>query len=156
MAYVTGLNGSEIVEDVLAQIKKQLIRDCNLRESDSYGRGYSAEISIKIKAFAMDVVEVNQTVNIAPTEEPPVSTEDVTVIPVTLETSVVIDQEEDLLAVRDRIEEAKNPDPEPVLATGGEEQTPETRTKRRYTRRVPSGLEHTPMGDAVDLDKPEF
>ena len=158
MAYVTGLSGTEIVEDVLAQVKKKLLLDCNLRDSDSYGRGYSGQIDVKLKLYAMDVTDVNQTVEIPVKEDPPVTMDEVVVTPVTLETTVEIKQEEDLLAVRDRIEEAKNTEPEITPETGDGTPTEAPRSKRRYTRRVNSGLEQAPVaeGGAVDLDKPEF
>lgn len=153
MAFVTGLTGSEVIKDVLAQVEKHLRRDCNLRDSDSYGRGYSGQIDVKLKLFAMDVTEVNTTVDVVSVGEVPESTPEVEVIPVTVETKIEVPQEEDLLAVRDRIEEAKNPEPEITPETGDGTPTEAPRAKRRYTRRVNSGLEQEAVsqGSAVDV-----
>lgn len=144
LAYVEGLSGTEIIEDVVAQVRRKLLQDCNLRATDSYGKGFSAKIQIEIKAFAMDTVAINQTAEIAAKEPPPEPTEKIAVIPVEIKQELDIPQEENLTAVRERLD-----DPEPVLATGGEEPATQLRTKRKYTRT--KTLEHMAAGGAVDL-----
>lgn len=52
--FVVGLNGREIINDILEQIKKALQSDCNLRETDSYSQGYSGKFSIELKLVAVD------------------------------------------------------------------------------------------------------
>lgn len=143
---VEGLSGTEIIEDVLAQIKRKLQTSCNLRDSDNYGEGFSAEIKITIKAYAMDVTTEEFDVVIPAKAEPPVSTEDVTVVPVEVEESVTIPQELDLEAVRERIKD----EPEPPPPSPEEEARMPQRLRRKYTRRSP--LEQTATGGAVNID----
>ena len=149
---IEGLSGKEIIEDILDQIKRKLQYSCNLRDSDSYGQGFSASIEIKLKLYAMDVTEDEFTVNVQPKAEPPVSTETVTVTPVEVVEKIEIPQELDIEAVRERIKISAPEPPEPPTAEG-EARMPE-RLKRKYTRRtgVPT-LETTAAGGAVDLDE---
>jgi len=67
--FVAGLSGEEIINDVLFQVKKALKKDCNLRESDSYGRGYSGKVVIHLDLFAIDATPVEATVDLKPTQE---------------------------------------------------------------------------------------
>ena len=147
---VEGLSGVEIIEDVLAQTRRKLQTSCNLREADNYGQGYSAEVTVKIKAYAMDVTEEEFNVIIPAKVAPPVSTEEVTVTPVEISETIEIPQELDLEIVRER---TKEPDLLPPVDEIEESRMP-TRLKRKYTRRtrVPS-LETTASGGAVDLDE---
>ena len=98
---VEGLSGVEIINDVLAQIKRKLQYSCNLREADNYGQGYSAEVSVKIKCYAMDVTEEEFSVSIPAKLPPPVETETVSVTPVEVVETIEIPQELDLEAVRE-------------------------------------------------------
>jgi len=149
-AMTEGLSGTEIIDDVLAQIKRKLLTSCNLRDSDNYGQGYSAEIKISMKMYAMDATPDEFTVNIAPKALPPVSTEEVIVTPFDVAEDLTIPQELDLEAVRERI---KEPAPLPLVDETEESRMPQ-RLKRKYTRRtgVPS-LEQAASGGAVDLDE---
>lgn len=146
---IEGLSGTEIIDDVLAQIKRKLQSSCNLRDSDNYGQGYSAEIKIGMKMYAMDATQDEFTVNIAPKALPPVSTKETIVTPFDVVEDLTIPQELDLEAVRERI---KEPDPLPPVDEVEESRMP-TRLKRKYTRRtgIPS-LEQAASGGAVDID----
>lgn len=143
---VEALSGTEIVEDVLAQIRRKLMGSCDLRDSDSYGGGYSAEITIKMKMYSMDVRQEEFVVAIPAKELPPVTTEEVIVTPFDVNETLEIAQEEDLEIVRER---TKEPALEPEAVPEEEARMP-ARLKRKYTRR--NTLETTPMGGAVDLD----
>ena len=147
---IEGLSGTEIIDDVLAQMKRKLLTSCNLRDSDSYGQGYSAEIKISMKMYGMDATPDEFTVNIAPKELPPVSTDEVIVTPFDVAEDLTIPQELDLEVVRER---TKEPDPLPPPDETEEARMPQ-RLKRKYTRRtgVPS-LEQTAGGGGVDLDE---
>jgi len=149
---IEGLSGSEVIDDVLAQIKRKLQSSCDLRDSDNYGQGYSGTIEIKLKLHAMDDIPAEFSVNIPAKVEPPVSTEEVTVTPVEISETIEIPQELDLEAVRERI---KEPAPLPPIDEAEEARMP-TRLKRKYTRRtgIPS-LEQAASGGAVDLDSDE-
>jgi hypothetical protein len=146
---IEGLSGSEVIDDVLAQIKRKLLTSCDLRDSDNYGQGYSGTIEIKLKLHAMDDIPAEFSVNIAPKVEPPVSAEEVTVTPVEISETIEIPQELDLEAVRERI---KEPAPLPPIDEAEEARMP-NRLKRKYTKRtgIPS-LETTASGGAVDID----
>lgn len=66
-ALTVGLNGEEIITDILDQVEKALRTDCNLRATDSYGRGYSGKVSIELKLMSLDAVAVNVSSELAPT-----------------------------------------------------------------------------------------
>ena len=144
---IEGLSGVEIIDDILAQTKRKLQTSCNLREADSYGQGYSAEVTVKIKTYAMDVQEEEFAVSILAKFPPPVASETVTVTPVEVNETLTIPQELDLDAVRERL---KAPEPLPPPTAEEEGRMPE-RLKRKYNRRLPS-FEQPSMGGAVDLD----
>jgi hypothetical protein len=147
---IEGLSGSEIIDDILSQIKRKLQTSCDLRDSDSYGQGFSASIEIKLKLYSMDVIPAEFTVVIQPKVEPPVSTETTIVTPLELTETIEIPQELDLEIVRERI---KEPEPLPPPDETEESRMPQ-RLKRKYTRRtgIPS-LEQTASGGGVDLDE---
>lgn len=147
---IEGLSGSEVIEDILAQIKRKLMTSCDLRDSDSYGQGYSGEIKISLKLYGMDALPAEFTVDIKPKELPPVSTETTIVTPLEIQENITIEQELDLEAVRERLHE---PAPLPPPSEEEENRMPQ-RLKRKYTKRtgVPS-LEMTAAGGAVSLDE---
>ena len=147
---VEGLTGVEIIEDVLAHIKRNLQFSCNLRDSDSYGQGYSAEISIKIRTYAVDSQEEEFSVNVPAKFPPPESMDGVTVIPVEVDETIEIPQELDLEAVRERMKETESAPPPPVSEE--EESRMPARLKRSYKRRGIESLEQTAAGGAVDLE----
>lgn len=66
---VVGLSGEEIIVDVLDQVEKALRKDCNLRATDSYGRGYSGKVTLELSLIGMDAVSVNVSTSLAPTKE---------------------------------------------------------------------------------------
>ena len=150
---VEGLSGTEIIDDVLAHVKRKLQTSCDLRDSDSYGQGYSGTIEIKLKLHAMDNLPAEFSIAIQPKVEPPVSTETTIVTPLELTETIEIPQELDLEVVRERI---KEPAPLPPTEEEQQENRMPTRLKRKYTRRtgIPS-LEQTAAGGAVDLDSDE-
>lgn len=124
-----GLNGIEIVDDILAQLKKRLLGDCFLRPSDSYSRGYSAKISYHVECYGLDQANVDAefTIGTVADDSDAEVTDDV----------LEIEKEEDISEVRDRIEASKRDDglvdeddsPEPTNAEA-------VRMKRKYTRKV--------------------
>ncbi len=63
---IEGLSGTEIIQDVLDQIKRKLMYSCDLRDSDSYGLGYSGTITISLKLYGMDATPVEVEVIIPP------------------------------------------------------------------------------------------
>ncbi len=148
---VEALSGAEIVTDILNQIKIKLMSSCDLRDSDSYGQGYSGEIKISLKLYSMDVLPAEFTVQITPKADPPVSTEEVIVSPLQIEETLEIPQEEDLEIVRERMKE------EPVQAPPDEveESRMPTRLKRKYRRRSSLEVPSMPMGGAVDITEGE-
>jgi hypothetical protein len=144
---VEALSGTEIIEDFLDQIRRKLKYSCDLRDSDSYGQGYSGTATISLKLYAMDATPVELMVNISPKVEPPVSTEDVTVIPIQVEEKVEVPQELDLEEVRKRSKESDTIPP----PSDEEEARMPARLKRKYTRR--GSLEGSAMGGgAVDIE----
>jgi hypothetical protein len=148
---IEGLSGTEIISDVLDQIKRRLQSSCDLRDSDSYGQGFSGTITISLKLHAMDNTPVDLTINLVPKAEPPVSTETVIVTPLEISETIEIPQELDLEAVRER---AKEPEPLPPASEEEENRMP-NRLKRKYTRRGVPSFEQPSMGGAVDLDADE-
>lgn len=137
---VTGLNGTEIIEDFLNHLRTRLRRDCNLRDSDSYTRGYSAKGSYTLELYGVDVTEVKSDFEIGFSD--PGETDKTFV-----EGTVDIPQELELNAVRERsgLEE-------PIL-TSDAEGRPEIK-KRKYTKRqvVQAPLESM-AGSTVDFDE---
>jgi hypothetical protein len=144
---VEGLSGTEIIDDILAHVKRTLLTSCDLRDSDSYGQGYSGEIKISLKLYGMDATPGEFTVQIPPKGAPPVSTEEITIVPLEIEQKIEIPQEENLDAVRERTKE-EPPVPE---AQPQEEARMPQRLRRKYNKRKVS-LETTPSGGAVDLE----
>ena len=146
---VEGLSGTEIIDDVIAHVKRKLMTSCDLRDSDSYGQGYSGTIEIKLKLHAMDNLPAEFSIAIQPKVEPPVSTETTIVTPLELTETIEIPQELDLEVVRER---TKEPAPLPLADETEESRMPQ-RLKRKYTRRtgVPS-LEQSASGGAVDIE----
>ena len=149
---VEGLSGTEIIDDVIAHVKRKLMTSCDLRDSDSYGQGYSGTIEIKLKLHAMDNLPAEFSIAIQPKVEPPVSTETTIVTPLELTETIEIPQELDLEVVRER---TKEPAPLPPASEEEENRMP-ARLKRKYTKRTGvASLEQTAAGGAVDLDSDE-
>lgn len=132
---VTGLSGAEIKKDYLAHLSKRLDGDCNLRDMDSYSRGYSGWIEYHIEMYGLDhtIVEGKLTVGVAK-DDPEIEVQ---------HGKITIDHETDLDAVRERMEEmseAKPPEPTvEVESEGGAlAQSPQRRTYRKRVT-VPLG-----------------
>jgi len=145
---IEGLNGSEIIEDFLDQIRRKLKNSCDLRPNDCYSSGYSATADIHIKLFDVDTTSVDMKIELPAKEEPPVSTEELIVTPVEIEEKIEVEQELNLEAVRKRSEQSEiPPPPEEVSGT-----SLPLRTKRKYKRRA---LENVAQGEvrSVELDE---
>jgi hypothetical protein len=114
--FVAGLSGVEIINDVLGQIRKALERDCNLRESDNYGRGYSGSIKISLQLFDIDVAKIETEMTLAPTQEllksAPETPQDADGQDVKVDLTVEIPATTDLTAVRERSNQDEPPAPE--------------------------------------------
>jgi hypothetical protein len=137
---IQGLTGTEIIEDFLNHLRTKLRRDCNLRDTDSYTRGYSATGSFKIQLFGMDTNVVDGEIEIVKGD---LNDPDKVVTEVKIE----IPQELELNEVRERsgLEE-------PILSTDADGK-PEIR-KRKYTRRIIS--EAVPEGTGITGGAEEF
>jgi len=147
---VEGLSGTEIIEDILDQIKRKLKYSCDLRDSDCYGQGYSGTITISLKLHDLDNFPVELTVDIPAKVPPPVSTETMTVTPLEITETITIPQELDLDIVRERSKISEPLPPEPTDGEAEDARMP-ARLKRKYNRRTAS-LEQTAAGGAVDFD----
>jgi hypothetical protein len=108
------LSGEEIINDILIQVEKALKRDCNLRPMDNYGQGYSGVIKIDLKLIALDVAEVTVTANVKaspellatlPADTGAAGEGQIQTTDVTVDETVVIPQELNLDAVRERSEQ---------------------------------------------------
>ena len=124
--YVQPLNGKEIIDDLCGAIAEKLRVDCNLREIDGYSSGYKAKITIHLECFGLDTAVVDQEVEVdevTPDPENPLMEPDVN-----LDTEVVIEQEPDLSAVRERSGQS-----EPSIEITSEGPVPQ---KRKYSRRL--------------------
>lgn len=117
--YVEPLTGEEIIIDLCTQIAEKLRRDCNLRETDSYGGGYSATVTIHLEAYGLDTATVEATLSTGQTQDQPDEL---------IDTTVEVPVEAALNEVRERSEQ-----PVPSL-TQFEGEAPAVRP-RRYVRR---------------------
>lgn len=128
-----GLNGSEIKEDATVQFRKELDRAgaSVLRHNDSYSRGYSLKLTYELKCYGLDQETVTGEVSIGTEQDDPDAEVKVG--------EVIIEQEEDLSEVRERIKDAKR-EAEGGDSQGGEEIEVPTgdgvRQKRKYTRKL--------------------
>lgn len=120
---VTGLSGTEIINDILAQIEARLKRDCNLRDNDSYNRGFSAKIEIHVQCYGLDVASVDSYIDIGTPQDDP---EEVVVTE-----KIEISQEENLTSVRER----SQAEPAGDLLDKQTDGVPVG--KRQYKRRLP-------------------
>jgi hypothetical protein len=129
---IQGLNGSQITDDACGQLRKRLLGDCNLRPTDSYSRGYSAKITYEVKCYGLDVETVTGEFTIGTDQDDPEAE--------VVDGEVVIEQEEDLSDVRERLQQAERE------KSGGDEDSGEEsldvptgegiRQKRKYTRKL--------------------
>lgn len=118
---VQGLNGHEIITDLLYQVEKQLQRDCNLTPMCCYEGGYEAEVHIKMKLHGIDIEKVDTIAKIGIPDQRPGTT---------VEESVSVERDERLDLVRKRSEQpiptmTQEPDGTPVVK------------QRRYQKPVP-------------------
>lgn len=131
---VQGLNGVEISDDATAQFRKELNRTGGsvLRLNDSYRGGYSAKITYEIRCYGLDQEVVSGEFSIGTELDDP----DAEIIVGEL----VVEQEQDLSLVRERIETAKQEE-DGSSQDDGEESTEVptgegVRHKRKYTRKL--------------------
>jgi hypothetical protein len=127
-----GLNGNEIIDDLVAQFRKRLQGDCSLRPQDRYSRGYSAKIIYHVECYGLDKETVDGEFE---TGKPQVDDE------AEIDEGVVeIPQEEDLHEVRHRIGQASKREAGGPNDGEGEGEdasgSPVTATKRKYTRKL--------------------
>ena len=142
--YVNPLSGRDVVEDILGQIRRKLVGDCSLRKEDGYSGGYSGTVTIKLRLNAVRIVEVEMEIPITQSADviaPPVESfppEDVE--PVEIDEKIVIPVEENLITVRDRINENSEKTIEAESEAEAEPHVEEgettVRTKRKYSRRA--------------------
>jgi hypothetical protein len=134
--YTNPLGGHEIVADILAQVKKRLATDCNLRATDGYSGGYSGTVSIKLNLHAVRVTEVAMEIPItAPLGLPAVEyfpTEDV--FPVAVEEKIEIPLEPNLKEVRIRTVENNSESVDESKPEQAEGSDAPVRRKRRYNK----------------------
>jgi hypothetical protein len=138
---VQGLNGHEVITDLLYQVEKQLQRDCNLTTMCCYEGGYEAEVQVKLKLHGIDIEKVDTTVSVGVPDQRPGTT---------VEESVKVDRSEQLDQVRKRSEQpiptmSKEPDGKPVVK------------QRRYQQAVPHAVqpergEGSATGDQLEQD----
>ncbi len=101
--YVEGLNGTEVINDLLDQVAQRLHSDCNLRDSDSYTGGYKAHVTVKLTLYGLDPVDVEKTVIVSkPTAEAVAPENAERMHTVESETEVEVPVEERLNVVRER------------------------------------------------------
>ena len=142
--YTDPLSGSDVVADLLGQIRRKLTTDCNLRQADGYSGGYSGEVKIKLRLNAVRSVEVEMEIPIAQSPELPAPAPETfppeDLEPIEIDELIMIPVNDNLVEVRERI--AANS--EKALEAEAEEQAapvevPEgeatVRQKRKYTRR---------------------
>ena len=162
--FVVGLSGREIIKDILHQVDKGLHKDCNLRDSDSYGQGYSGKITFELKLQALDTVVVTIPVEVQATSElqgqaaqkqpeqvevPEGSTAEQIVKDVEVKAVTEIGEEQDLNMVRERSKQAL-----PQGSVGGagdpgaeQNETGDSTVKRRtYRNPVEGGAMEAPEG----------
>lgn len=125
---VQGLNGHEIISDLLFHLEKQLQRDCNLTRMCNYEGGYEAEVHVKMKLHGIDIEKVDTIIPVGIKDQ-----REGTVI----EEDVKINRDERLDLVRTRSEQ---PLPNPTLEKipeGSMETQQQQPAKRRYQKAVP-------------------
>jgi hypothetical protein len=147
---VSALSGAEIKADLRAKFSRALDYSCDLRDTDAYTRGYSAEVDIRIKLHDSETVSYNTSFTVQPKVEIPETT-----VPIEIEEKIVVEQEENLKTVRNRIKDAELEMPQE--SSGLEESQIPIRNKRKYTRRNaidPADYAHT-TGEAVEIE-PSF
>lgn len=131
---VQGLNGVEIEDDAVAQFRKELRRmgGSVLRLNDSYRGGYSAQITYELRCYGLDQEVVSGEFYIGTEQDDPEA--EIVV------GELVIEQNENLGEVRERIEDAKREDE--GASQNEEEESTEVPTgegvrhKRKYTRKL--------------------
>ncbi len=128
-----GLEGPEIIEELVSSFRKALKNDGIFRPQDSYSRGYSAQITYHVDCYGLDKESAGRDLVLGTKQDAPDAE--------TADGVIDIPQEEDLQEVRDRMEEAKQQEEE-ESEEDFEEEPPvpptfeATKQKRKYTRKV--------------------
>lgn len=134
--YTNPLGGHEVVADVLAQIKKRLATDCNLRATDGYSGGYSGTVTINLKLHAVRITSVDMEIAIKELSGSPAATsfaaEDV--FPVEIEEKISIPLEPNLKEVRVRTVENNSESVDEPESEPEEGSDAPVRRKRRYNK----------------------
>lgn len=141
--FVQPLSGSEIVEDLISQIRKKLQATGDLRSTDSYPRGYSAKFNFHVECYGLDTVNLDGEVAVGAHRDDPET--------VIVEGSNDVPHEPELNAVRQRSEQDT-----PVLAKTADGGETVQMQKRRYAPRVrvPAPTVESPAeGGTVDFDE---
>ena len=137
--FTNPLGGHEVVADVLAQIKKRLATDCNLRATDGYSGGYSGTVTIKLRMHAVRTSEVDMEIPItAPQSAPkPESFAPEDLEPVEIDETIDIPLEPNLKEVRERTEQ-NNAEPQQQAEEPSENDANEVAPvqKRKYVRKA--------------------
>ncbi len=144
--YTNPLSGTEVIADVLGQVRRRLSTDCNLRATDGYSGGYSGQVTIKLSLNAVRSTPVEMTIPISQSPNVQAPSADSfsadELEPIEVDEKISIPVEENLVAVRDRInensEKSIEADTEPVTEENVESDGTESaiRAKRKYTRRA--------------------
>lgn len=139
--YTNPLGGHEVVADVLAQIKKRLATDCNLRATDGYSGGYSGTVTVNLKLHAVRITSVEMEIAIKePSGSPAVTSfpaDDI--VPVEVEEKISIPLEPNLKEVRTRTVENNSESVEGTESEPEEGSDAPIRRKRRYTTKALAG-----------------
>ncbi len=101
--YVEGLNGDEIINDVLDQVEAKLRGDCNLRATDAYDGGYDGWVEVHLNLRGLDTAEVKQKIVVgAPISTATAASAGTPLKETTVNARVEIPLEERLNLVRER------------------------------------------------------
>lgn len=120
-----GLSGNQIVDDIMAQFKKRLQGDCNLRAFDNYSRGYSAKITFHLDLYGLDVTAVDGEFDAGSAQ----TDTDAEVVDGVLD----VEQDEDVQGIKDRLSgELPDSEEESAEPISGDA----VRAKRKYTRKL--------------------
>jgi hypothetical protein len=135
--FTNPLGGHEVVADILAQIRKRLATDCNLRATDGYSGGYSGTVTVKLHLHAVRIAEVEMEIPITadpklpgPEAFPPEDIE-----PVDVDETISIPLEPNLKEVRERTAQ-NNVEPQPEEPSELEVAEVAPTQQRQYARKA--------------------
>lgn len=133
--FTNPLSGAEVVEDVLAQIRKRLHTDCSLRREDGYSGGYSGEVIVRLHCHAVRTAEIDMTIPIAadPKLPSPSAFLPDDLEPVEVDETITIPLEPNLKEVRERTAQ-NNAEPQPEEPSELEVAEVAPSQQRKYAR----------------------